>query len=93
MTDEPNINIGLVSECIAAVDMTKLAGWTLHFGHLWLRQVIMWDLILIKLYCYFYQKYMSVFTIYQWIGCSGETEETSVADLSVGLAVVDNRPN
>lgn len=36
---------------------------------------------------------MSVFTIYQWIGCSGETEETSVADLSVGLAVVGNRPN
>ncbi|GMN40205.1 hypothetical protein TIFTF001_009427 [Ficus carica] len=48
--------IGSVSECIAAVEMTKLAGWT---------------------------------CILATYGCRrGETEETSVADLSVGLAVV-----
>lgn len=70
--------IGSVTESIEAVRMSKQAGWGVMASH---RRY---------LFCFvtlYYSLYVHTNVIHL-VYCSGETEDTFIADLSVGLATV-----
>lgn len=72
--------IGTVTESIEAVKMSKKAGWGVMASHR--RYDMLLYLAFLICVC------SIVFYIVLFVQCSGETEDTFIADLSVGLATV-----